>query len=847
VKQGRTNARAAFAATSKILTIVSLALAAMGSVLAPAAGAEGRCGEHPWCNTSLSSDERAALLLNAMSESDRIGVLTGKEATDVGMPAIKFTDGAVGAGGLGSGTNPATAMPAAIALAANFDQSAATAYGSVVGEEVRHRGFDGDYGPTVNIMRTPLGGRTFEAYGEDPFLSGQTAVGWIDGFQSQGVMADVKHYAANNQEGQLGVSPVFGVYGSRPFVNVHVSLRALHEIELGAFEAAILQGHSATVMCSYNELEGHYACANPFLLGEVLRGEWAFDGFVVSDFLACHETAHDLNAGLNFDIGPSCYNAPQVEAALAEGSVTQATLEARVVEILRKLFAVGFFDHPTWPNDISQDNRAADRVVADATEEHGAVLLRNRGALPIDPSIVHSIAVIGPAASKYIHGNGSSQVTPYEKITALEGITTRAAQAGIKVTYDEGRVPATAQALAKSSDLAIVVAADTEAEGVDKVCMSLTAECSNSQATPPDPESTQVAFGNQDELISSVAGAQPNTVVVLETGAPVLTPWRESINALLEAWYPGEDGGSAIARVLFGDSSPSGRLPATFPKSEGDLPTAPGGMAQYPGTVTPLEECEVGTSVPCPYYQEYYKEGVLIGYRWYDSQSITPAFPFGFGLSYTSFQYSKLKIVPGTGPEPSATVSVIVKNTGTRTGWAVPELYVSLPSLPGVTEPPLQLKGFTRVRLAPGKSMLVSMPLNARAFSYWSEAEAGWRVDPGCDGIAVGSSSSELPLRGILNVGGQCKPQTHTEFGCQSVKITFSGFPNLPENMVKIKVTVDKVHVYEGVFTFNGSSAVDTIEVNLAPGHHSYDVFTVWKTNGVSGNHDQSLQGGITC
>src|SRR5438128_1071228 len=457
-----------------------LAVVAAALILTPTSYAEGRCGTHPWCDTSLSPDERAMLLLGAMSQSDKIGVLTGKEASDVGMPPVKWTDGAVGAGGLGSGSNPATAMPAAMALAANFDQSMASTYGSVVGQEVRHRGFDGDFGPTVNIMRTPLGGRTFEAYGEDPFLSAQTTVGWIDGLQAQGVMADVKHFAANNQEGQVGVSPIFGAYGGRPFVNVHVDARALHEIELAAFEAAVIQAHSATVMCSYNLLEEKYACANPPLLTGILRGQWGFDGFVVSDFLACHETEADLNAGLNFDIGNSCYTAPQVELALADGSVTQATFEARVFEILRKLFAFGFFDHPTWPDQIAQDNRTADTAVADRTEEGGAVMLRNVGALPINRKKVHSIAVIGPAANQYIHGNGSSQVTPYEKTTALAGITARAAQAGISVSYDEGKSTESAQALARSSDLAIVVAADTESEGVDKACMSLTPQCSNS-------------------------------------------------------------------------------------------------------------------------------------------------------------------------------------------------------------------------------------------------------------------------------------------------------------------------------------------------------------------------------
>jgi beta-glucosidase len=735
-------------------TAACLAALSLIGIFSPRAHAEGRCGDHPWCDTSLSPDQRATLLLDTMSQSDKIGVLTGKEAGDVGMPAVKWTDGAVGAGGLGSGANPATAMPASMALAANFDEAMASAYGAVVGQEVKHRGFDGDFGPTVNIMRTPLGGRTFEAYGEDPFLSGQTAIGWIDGFQAEGVMADVKHFAANNQEGQYGVSPIFGLYGSRPFVNVHVDQRALHEIELSPFEAAVAQGHSATTMCSYNLFEGQYACANPFLLKDTFRGLFGSDGFVVSDFLACHETEADLNAGMNFDIGPSCYNAPQVEAAIVGGSVSQATLEARVYEILRKLFAFGFFDHPPWPNDISQDDRAADTAVADRAAEGGAVLLRNGGALPVNPRKVHSIAVIGPAASKYVHGNGSSQVTPYEKVNALQGISARAAQAGIKVSYDEGRSAEGAQALAKASDLAVVVAADTEGEGTDKACMSLVPECSSSQATPPDPESTQLNFGNQDALISSVAAVNPNTVVVLQTGAPVLTPWRESINALLETWYPGQDGGDAIAHVLFGDSDPGGRLPATFPKSEADLPTAPGGPAQYPGTVTPEYECELHTWVPCPYYQEFYKEGVLMGYRWYDNQRIEPAFPFGFGLSYTHFRFSELAIAAGTGPEPSATVSVTVKNTGARTGWAVPELYLSLPSLPGVPQPPNQLKGFAKVRLGRGQSARVSMPLNPRSFSYWSEADNGWRVAPGCVKVLVGSSSRKLPLHGKIALGG---------------------------------------------------------------------------------------------
>jgi beta-glucosidase len=740
---------------SRVLMLAALASLALAA-FASAARAEGRCGSYAWCNTALTPTQRAELLLAAMSQSDKVGILTGEEASDVGMPAIKFTDGAVGAGGTGSGLEDATAMPAGIALAANFDQAMAQRYGTVVGTEVKHRGFDGDYGPTVNIMRTPLGGRTYEGYGEDPYLAAQTAVGWIDGLQSEGVMADVKHFAANNQEGQIGVSPAEGVVGGRFDTDVNVDPRWLHEIEFPAFEAAVEQAHSATVMCSYNLVNGTYSCANSYLLKETLRGEWGFPGFVQSDAGACHEPNDDMEAGLNLDILDTCYSAPEVDALLASGVISEATLNARVFETLRTLFAFGFFDHPTWPKEISQDKVPADEEVADAAEEGGAVLLSDEHhVLPINPKKVHSIAVIGPAADQYIHGNGSSEVTPYVKTSALQGIETRAAQSHIAVTYNDGIDAQSAEEAAKSASLAIVVVADTESEGVDKPCMSLTAECSGGQATPPDPESTQLDFGDQDSLISDIAAANPNTVVVLETGAPVLTPWRNQIAGLLEAWYPGEDGGTAIAHVLFGDVDPGGRLPATFPQQESDIPTAAGGERQYPGVPEPLEaECTVETTVPCPYFQEYYSEGVFVGYRWYDEQHIQPAFPFGFGLSYTHFRFSHLAIEPGSGSQPSDTVSVTVKNAGARTGWAVPELYVSLPSLAGVPEPPLQLKGFDKLELAPGQSQRVSMSLDPRSFSYWSDAANAWEIAPGCDEVEVGSSSSDLPLHKTIAQGG---------------------------------------------------------------------------------------------
>jgi beta-glucosidase len=737
--------------------VLAALVAAAGAAGPAPASAQGRCGSFAWCDTSLPPEQRAQLMLAAMSQSDKIGILTGSEAGDVGLPAIKWTDGAVGAGGVGSGTEAATAMPAAIALAASFDPAEARRYGAIVGEEVRHRGDDGDFGPTVNIMRTPLGGRTFEAYGEDPLLASQTAVGWIDGLQSQGVMADVKHYAANNQEGQGGASPLEGVLGGRFDTDVLADPRTLHEIEFPAFEAAVRLAHSATVMCSYNLLNGTYACANPYLLQQTLRAEWDFPGFVVSDAGACHEPNRDMEAGLDEDILDTCYSAPEITPLVDAGVISEATLNERVLEILRTLFGFGFFDHPTWPHNIAQDNVSADEQGADEAEERGSVLLENNnGVLPVNSKQVHSIAVIGPAASQYIHGNGSSQVSPYLKTTALAGIEARAARSHVSVTYDNGSSLEGAQAAARRADLAIVVAADTESEGVDKVCMSLTAQCSGAgQATPPNPESTQAAFGDQDKLIQEVAAANPHTVVVLETGAPVLTPWRGQVAGLLEAWYPGEDGGTAIAHVLFGDVDPGGRLPATFPQQESDIPTANGGVERYPGVPDPQEaECTVQSQVPCPYYVEKYSEGVFVGYRWYDAQGLAPAFPFGFGLSYTHFRLSGLSIEPAGIGAPAGTVSVTVTNTGRRSGWAVPELYVSLRTPNGTPEPPRQLKGYAKAELAPGQSERVSIPLDERSFSYWSDSASGWQLARGCQKIAVGTSSRSLPLHGSIAVGG---------------------------------------------------------------------------------------------
>jgi beta-glucosidase len=717
-----------------------IAFMALPALIPAAAAAEGRCGTHPWCNPSLSPATRATLLEDAMSQSDKVAMLTAGAAPDVGVPALKFDDGAVGVRTTTQPGEPATAFPAGIALAANFSQPMARLYGAAVATEIRDHGFDGDYGPTVNIMRTPLGGRTYEAYGEDPFLDAQTAVGWIDGLQSEGVMADVKHFIENDQEGQLGISPLSGVVGGRFITDVNVDPRTLHEIELRPFQAAVQQAHVAAVMCSYNQVNAEFSCDNSYLLQTVLRGQLGFHGIIDSDLLAAHSARADLNAGMDWDIAGNSDNAVEVNLALADGQVSEATLDARVHEYLQTLFTYGFLDRATYANDPAAVPRAQDTAVDIATEEGGATLLKNDGVLPLTGTH-QRIAVIGLPAENYVFGFGSSQVTPYQTVDMLQGIEARAAQAGDIVTYDTGDNLARAEADAKAANVAIVVAGDSESEGDDKLCMSLVPKCAPTQLstiTPDDPLDDQVAWGNQDALISDIAGANPRTVGLLETGAPVLTPWRGALAALLEAWYPGENGGTAIAHVLWGDVDPGGRLPATFPAANSQAPRG-GSTAAYPGV---LSAASAGTL-----YQETYTEGVFVGYRWFDEHRLTPAYPFGYGLSYTSFQLSKLRI-------RGHAVSLTVTNTGTRSGTAVPEIYLGLPGTAAVPEPPEQLAGYAKLVLGRHKHRRVTIPLPERSFQYWNTPAAAWAIMPGCVKVMAGTSSASPPLTGVIGQGG---------------------------------------------------------------------------------------------
>jgi beta-glucosidase len=704
--------------------------AAATATAASASADAGPCADpagRAWCDASRSADERAGLLLGALTQDEKLSLLAGDQNANghtgatpaiprLGIPQSYNTDGPVGVR-----QGQATAMPAPMALGATFDPGLARLYGAVLGNEARAKGNDGLLGPTINIMRTPLNGRTFEAFGEDPFLVARTAAAWVRGAQAEGVYATPKHFAANNQEGvdetgKLG-SPGAGGVGlgqvnTRYEKNSVVDERTLREIYLPQFEAAVAVG-AGSVMCSYNRLNGPWACADDTLLDQILKREWGFRGFVMSDWVfATHpwDTAHSLNAGLDVEMPfADQYNPLLVKLALAGAQAGQGEVDDHVRRLLRTLFAVGFFDRPTSAPDDGAIDQAAHAAAARRVEESAITLLQNRGGiLPLGKP--RSIAVIGAYANKFVTGGGSGGVTPFSTVTGPAGIQARAH--GATVTYADGSDAAAAAAAARRADVAIVFAGDYQTEGADRRCLSL--EC-------PDQ-------GDQDGLIAQVAAAQPNTVVVLETGGPVLTPWRARVKGLVEAWYPGEAGGTAIARVLFGDADPGGRLPATFPDRESDEQVA-GDTSRYPGD---------------PTGDVHYSEGVLNGYRWFDAERERPAFAFGAGRSYTTFAYRRLRAT-------ARSVSFDVVNTGRRRGVAVPQLYLGLPQPDAQTvQPPKQLKGYAKLTLAAGARRRVTFPLDRRALSYWNTAAHGWAVAPGCYCVLAGSSSRRLPLRATV-------------------------------------------------------------------------------------------------
>lgn len=661
-------------------------------------------------NKSLSPIRRAQLLVKAMTLDEKVEQIhmadvksTPREIPGIprlGIPTFKVTNGPVGAGpGDMRVQAPATALPSALALSATWNPKLAAEYGRVAGSETADLGEQLIEGPGVNITRVPRNGRNFEYFGEDPFLSGSMAVAEIRAIQQQGVIAQVKHFAANNQE------------YDRKTINEIIGQRALHEIYLPAFEAAVKQGDVGAVMCAYPSVNGQFNCENTYLLKDVLRGEWGFKGFVQSDYTATHTTVANALAGLDLEMKHDAYYDTDMKAAVQIGALPMSALDNLLIRRYTEMFRFGDFDHPATAKPIPAQQ---DGAIARSVAEQAAVLLKNADRqLPLRANSLHSIALIGPyAGAAMTGGGGSSHVKPIYTVTPIDGLK-KQVPAAVTITYNDGADSAAAAELAAKCDVAIVLVGNKDREGHDRPSLSL-----------PD---------NQDQLIASVAAANPHTVVVLKTGGPVLMPWLDKVPAALEAWYPGEEDGNVVADLLFGKADPSGKLTMTFPKSENDTPAHT--PQTYPGVN--------GTVI--------YSEELKVGYRWYDAENIEPLFPFGFGLSYTTFTLNHLTVSPQQA-NGMVHVGLTVTNTGSVAGADVAQVYVADPTASG--EPPHQLKGFAKVFLRPGESKHILLSLDPRAFSMWDTAANSWKVVPGRYRILAGDSSRNLPLHGSVEIHG---------------------------------------------------------------------------------------------
>jgi beta-glucosidase len=715
----------------------------------------------PYKNASLPADKRMADLLTRMTLEEKATMLSGSgwmESAPIerlGIPAIKMADGPLGvrswAGSsaiTNSSGNPVkvltTSFPSGVAMAATWDTELVQREGQAIAQEVKALGRDMILGPTVNINRVPLWGRNFEGYGEDPYLAARLGVAYIKGVQGEGVIPSVKHFAANNEEFE------------RHRIDAHIDDRTLNEIYLPAFKAAVQGAGVWTVMSAYNKVNGIHCGESAQLLTDILKKEFGFKGFVVSDWGSTYSTAATVNAGMDLEMpggppmqawlatgqmqaagnGAGWLTADKVLAEVKDGHITEAKLDDNVGRILRVIFESGIFDHPH--TDGGEVDTPAQQAVARQGATEGIVLLKNDGSLlPLDATKVHSIAVIGPnAAVARTGGGGSSLVRPKYAIAPLDGIKERAGQS-IRITYTLGVAmeredPAqdTPEARAKSLKEA------TDAAAKSDVAVVVVGRYPKLEGESFDVKTMDLPAG-QDELIEAVEKANPHTIVVLNTGDPVtMTKWIDETPALVEMWYGGQEGGHALASILFGDANPSGKLPVSFPKKFEDSPA----YANYPG-----QDLKVN-----------YAEGIYVGYRYFDTKNVEPQFPFGLGLSYTAFEYSNLKVVTSleSGGQKGvfgAQVSLRVTNTGSRAGAEVVQLYVH-DGHSKIDRPVRELKGFQRVELKPGETKSVEFKMDRAALSYWSPYKKDWVAEPGTFEIQVGASSRDIRLRAPLKL-----------------------------------------------------------------------------------------------
>ena len=730
-----------------------LGLVAVSLLVPLAAAPQGRGQEPapagPWMDKTLPPDRRADMVIGQMTLDEKIQLVHGGRVERglpspsnggagwipgiprLGIPDINMADSAVGVTRGAQMSRYSTLLPSTLAEASSWDLKAAFRYGTVIGRELRDQGYNMSIGGGVNITREPRNGRNFEYNGEDPILAGSMVGQLMKGVQSQQIMGDIKHYALNDQE------------TGRNIGNAIIDQRSMRESDLLAFQIGLRESNAAGVMCSYNKIDGDWACENDYTLNHVLKKAFGFQGWVMSDWGGTHSTTKAALAGLDQEMPGSQYFGDSLKKAVESGEVPMARLNDMVHRILRGMFAVGVIDNPPRRRVVDVFKGLDD---AQYLAEQCLVLLKNSsGQLPLAKT-VKSIAIIGSHADVgVISGGGSAQVDPpggsavalpeqpggrgrgpnigvYFPDPPLQAIRAKAPQA--KVAYDGGADPAAAAALAKSSDVAIVFVNQPMSEGRDAATLTL-------------PE-------NQDALVDAVAAANPHTIVVLETGGPVAMPWADRVSGIMAAFYPGVRGAEAIANILFGDADPSGKLAVTFPKSDADLP-----HPQVPGiNLAPVPPPGGGRGRgQLPPFDIPYNEGLKVGYKWYDAENKEPLFAFGYGLSYTTFAYSGLKTSAQAG---GLVVTFTVKNTGKRAGAEVAEVYAALPA--GTSEPPKRLVGWEKIALAPGESREVTVKVEPLFLSVFNDAKDAWQVPGGEYQVMVGGSSRSLPLKAAVQV-----------------------------------------------------------------------------------------------
>lgn len=709
----------------------------------------GRQSDTPvYLDPSADIEARVEDALSRMTLDEKIAAIHAQSTFSLpgvkklGIPELWTSDGPHGVrpevpwndwGNPGWNNDSCVAFPALTCLAATWNREVAGQYGKALGEEARFREKDVILGPGVNMYRSPLCGRNFEYMGEDPYLAGKLAVPYIKGLQSNGVAACVKHYACNNEERH------------RHKTDVELSERALREIYLPAFEMAVKDGGAWSMMASYNLFRGTHCCHNGYLINDILKGEWGFDGVVMSDWAGCHDTEEAVLGGLDVEFGTKVgkkmpagesvydiyYLARPYKEGILSGKFSEEGLDDKVRRVLRLTFKTAMNLDKPFGSMCTPEHLDVARKVA----QEGIVLLKNDGdVLPVKKG--GKISVVGENAyKKMCIGGGSSMLKPVYEMSPLEGILEKAVLENMEVVYSRGYVGDTTttqdgissfQKLAddRSKEELIAEAVENSRDAdyviyVGGLNKSLYQDCENRD---------RLEYGlpyDQDELISALAKVNKNMTVVIISGNAVAMPWIDEVPSVLLGWYGGSEAGRAIADVLFGDVNPSGKLPFTFPVKLEDNP------AHYNGKTFPTRG------------KNHYDEGIFLGYRWHEKMDIKPLFAFGHGLSYTDFEYGDIRLSSKKIRNGKITVRVPVTNVGKVAGSEVVQVYVH-DCEASVEMPQKQLKGFDKVYLEPGETKVVSIDLGPDAFRFFDEESMSWKTEPGDFEILVGSASDNI-------------------------------------------------------------------------------------------------------